>query len=354
MHTLLTRHVRTLLTGAAIAAALAAPVHAQDAPAQEPPPYKISGLVFGDYYFFPQHHLDEWEDQNGLWLRRIYFTYDHTLSPKLTARLRLEANSNGKLAGGSLEPFIKDAYLQWTFSGKQRLIAGLQPSLTMDFVEGVWGLRHVEKTPLDLYRVDSARETGFTVSGPLNSSGTVSYGAQIGNDTGSNAETDKHKGYRLNARYATNPGFSIEGFFGRSERASNADRTTMQVFGTYRQSRGRVGAQYARQTRRAADGSTADDVTLDIFSAFGVVNLASDRLLGFLRVDRFDDACADCGAIDYLPIATMSPFTLTIAGIDYALHPSVRVSPNLEWVKYDDDAVTSNDLALRLTLAWFW
>src|SRR5690606_20811889 len=119
-----------------------------------------------------------------------------------TTRLRLEANSNGKLQGGALEPFIKDAYVQWTFTGRQQLTAGIQASLMYGWVENVWGLRHIEKTPLDLYKVDSARETGFTVSGPLNESGTITYGAQFGNDSGHTAETDKRKGYRVSARYA--------------------------------------------------------------------------------------------------------------------------------------------------------
>lgn len=355
--------MKRLALGLVVALALAVPVAAQQ-PAPEaaakpaPAPYKISGLVFGDYYSFPKSHLENWEGQNGLWLRRVYLTYDHTFSPTLTTRLRLEMNSNGKLQGGALEPYLKDAYLQWTFSGKQRLMAGIHPSLAFEFVESVWGLRHVEKTPIDLYRLDSSRETGVTLSGPVNASGTLKYAAQFGNDSGINAETDKRKGYRLAARYETDPGLSVEGMFARSDRAGDADRTTGQIFGALRGERGRAGAQYVRQTRQAADGSSAPDLELDVYSGFGVYEVQPDKTSAFVRVDRYNDPCPDCAGIDYLPIDTTRPFTLTVAGLDIAVHRAVRISPNVEWVKYGSRAGSAtspaDDLAARLTFFWAW
>ena len=68
-----------------------------------------------------------------------YFTFDHTFTPKLTTRFRLEVNSNGKLAGGALTPYVKDAYLRWTYYGRQQVTLGIQPTLSFDFVESVLG-----------------------------------------------------------------------------------------------------------------------------------------------------------------------------------------------------------------------
>ena len=131
----------------------------------------------------------------------MYFTFDYAFTPALSARFRIEANSNGKLAGGSLTPYVKDAYLRWAFVGRQQLTLGIQPSLTMEGVEPVWGLRHVEKTPLDLYRWDSSRDTGLTVGGPLNAAGTLKYFAQVGNESGNGAEADSFKALRASLRY---------------------------------------------------------------------------------------------------------------------------------------------------------
>ena len=165
------------------------PVTDPPPPPPPAPPYRFTGLMFGDYYSFAQNHLPAWEDQHGLWLRRVYFTYDHTFSPRLSTRFRLEMNSNGKLAGGALTPFVKDAYLRWNLYGRQALVVGIQPSLTFDYIEGVWGLRHIEKTPLDLYRVDSSRDTGVTLSGPMNETQTLKYAFQYGNESGNNGST---------------------------------------------------------------------------------------------------------------------------------------------------------------------
>jgi hypothetical protein len=68
------------------------------------PAWSIRGLVFGDYYWFSQHHDPKWDGQQGFWLRRAYLTYDHKLGSAFSTRLRLEMNSNGELDGGNLVP----------------------------------------------------------------------------------------------------------------------------------------------------------------------------------------------------------------------------------------------------------
>lgn len=345
-----------LLIGVLPAAAQTPPPPAQPAVAE--PAHRFSGLVFGDYYGFAQHHLPEWEGQQGFWLRRIYFTYDHTLSPKIALRLRLEMNSNGTLEGGLLTPYVKDAYLRWAFTERHQLTLGIQPSLTFDFGESVWGLRHIEKAPLDLYRVDTSRDAGVTLAGALNDADTIKYQVQFGNDAGHESETDRSKAVRLAARYETNPGWSLEGVFGQYYRQEDATRTLAQVFTAYRATKGRVGFQYSFQKRRAAAGLGGPDTNLDVYSGFGVYDIRPEKVSLFARVDRFNDPCADCGDIDYLPIDTHSPFTLTVAGLEYYIHPSVRLSPNIEYVAYGAPAGLAaqprNDMALRLTFYWVW
>ena len=337
---------------------------AQDAPKPSPTPtpsptpsWKISGLVFGDLYYL-QSPFTAFDQQHGLWLRRGFFTYDHTFSPTVTTRLRFEVNSNGKMEGGLLTPYVKDAYVRWTFFQRQTVTVGIQPTLTFNFIEAVWGLRHIEKTPLDLYRTDSSRDTGVTLAGPLNGAQTLLYQVQYGTDSNNTAETNRFKGYRAAARYETNPGFSIEGMVGQSNRAGDADRTTAQIFAGYRQPRWRAGFQYSNQTRKAA-GLSDVDTDIEIMSGFGVFDVKPQKFSVFARVDRFNDPCADCPAIDYLPIDGRQPFTLTLAGVEYYVHPSVRFSPNVEYVAYGDppdgsDKPVRASAAARLTFYWVW
>jgi hypothetical protein len=165
---------------------------------------------------------------------------------------------------------------------------------------------------------------------------------------------------RVAARYEANPGFTLEGFFSQFDRDRNADRLTGQVFAGYRAKRARLGAQYSVQKRKAATGTTAADVTMNLFSGFGVVDLKPNKSSLFARVDRYADACgADCTGIDYLPMSGVAPFTMFMGGFEYYLLPSVRVSPNVQFVTYsspESASVTTpkHETTLRATVYWTW
>ena len=97
------------------------PVPDPPAPPPPAPPYKFSGLMFGDYYYFDEDHDAKFDQQHGFWFRRALLHLRlHPVTPKVTTRFRLETNSNGKLAGASLTPYVKDAYFVGTTTGASR------------------------------------------------------------------------------------------------------------------------------------------------------------------------------------------------------------------------------------------
>ena len=346
-----------MLAAAAVAAHAQTPA-AGSAPASESP-YKLSGLVFGDYYYFGQAHDPAWEGEDGFWFRRIYFTFDYSFTPQVTTRLQIEMNSNGKLEGGLLTPYVKDASLSWTFSGRQQLILGMHPSIAIHHVESVWGLRHVEKTPLDLYKLDSSRDTGVSIAGPMNGAATLKYQIQFGNDSGSGSETDRFKAIRAALLYKGPSGLVLESMYGFFAHDAHANRTVGQAVVGYGRGRARAAFQYALQQRHARDGTSDPDLRLDIFSGFVVADLKPQKFSVFARVDRFADPCPDCASSDYLPIDTTTEFTLLIAGAEFYVIPSVRFSPNVEWVAYSapaDSAIAKpkNDIVWRATFYWVW
>jgi hypothetical protein len=331
---------------------------ASSAPASEPS-FKFSGLVFGGYYYVSQDHASAWEGQDGLWFRRIYATFDYAFTPRVATRLRLEMNSNGRLEGGLLTPYVKDAWLRWTFAGRQQMLLGMHPSVAIDHLESVWGLRHIEKTPLDLYKWDSSRETGASILGPVNAAATLKYQVQFGNDAGSGSETDPFKDIRAAVLYEAKSGLVLEGMYGFFAHEAHANRTLAQAVVAYRGQRARAGFQYALQQRHAKDGTPDPDLRLDIYSGFVVADLKPRKFSVFARVDRHDDPCPDCASIDYLPIDTTTKFTLLIAGAEYYLIPSVRFSPNVEWVAYSSPdkagaATPKDDIVWRATFYWVW
>jgi hypothetical protein len=116
---------------------------------------------------------------------------------------------------------------------------------------------------------------------------------------------------------------------------------------------------YAHQDRHAVEGSMEPDLRLDVYSGFGVVDLKPRTFSIFARVDRYNDPCPDCSDIAYLPIDTSAPFTLALAGVEYYIHPSVRFSPNVEWVAYSapktaGSVTPKDDVVWRATFYWAW
>lgn len=345
----------------------------KETPKSPYPAGKFSGLMFGDYYWYDKWHQDQIsstnttsvQGQQGFWFRRIYLTYDLQFSEKFTTRFRLEANSNGTFTNpGNIQPYIKDAYLKWTFTGKQVLTLGIQPSLTFDWYENWYGLRHIEKTPADLYRIDSSRDFGLTVGGPITAVKNLFYAAQYGNDSGTGSEIDKYKILRFEGRYDANPGIALEGFCSYGRRPTGQNRTTAQGVVGWRNKVARVAGQYLYQERKSGNDGVPNQ-KLDIWSAFGYWEFAPKKADVFFR---FDDVKGKLGSVDtglpgaetieYWIMSAKQPFKTYIFGGEWYLHPSIRISPNVEWVKYDSDPDPvkfpgrDQDRIYRMTFFW--
>lgn len=342
-----------------------------ESPAAGFPSHTFSGLMFGDYYWYYDRHQDgvsstdptPVKGQHGLWFRRLYFTYDYAYSKKLSTRFRLEANSDGQFEGGDIVPYVKDAYIKWAYRGRQKLTLGIQPTLTFDWLDGFWGLRHVEKTPADLYKLDSSRDFGFTLDGSAPGKG-LTYGVQFGNESGAGSETRQGKILRFVTRYQRTSGLALEGFYSFGRGPSGADRQTAQGIAGFQRETVRVGAQYLWQQRQAGDGPSPDQ-TIDVWSGFVVWDVVPKKADLFLRsdfvkgdLDGSETGLPGAEDIDYLLPSSQAPFTTWIAGGEWYLHPAVRFGPNLEIVRYthDPDPVQwpgrRQDAVLRFTFYW--
>ena len=343
----------------------------QDTQKSQFPGGKFSGLMFGDYYWYYDRHQDgisstdptPVKGQHGMWFRRIYFTYDFSFNEKLTTRFRLEVNSNGDFLGGDLVPYAKDAYLKWTYTGEHQVTLGIHPTLTFDWLDGFWGLRHIEKTPADLYRLDSSRDFGFSFTGPARIDG-LNYGVQFGNESGNGSETQEGKILRVESRYERNPGLALEGFYSWGRRPAGEDRQTAQGVAGFRNNVGRVGGQYLWQQRRSGQEAVPDQ-TISVWSGFGVWEFLPKKANLFLRADSVtgdlggvETGLPGAEGIDYWLLSSQSPFTTWILGGEWYLHPAVRLSPNLEMVRYESEPDPTNfpgrrqDSLLRLTFFW--
>ncbi len=255
--------VATCLVLTCATAGLAAP-QAQDEPQAEgepqaeeaatptTPSYAFNGLVFGDVYGVPSHHMPEAEGSAGAWIRRIYLTFDTELNDHLFGRFRVELNQSGEFESysfkGDFKGDFKDVYMGVRIR-EQRVLFGLSFTPTFDLVEQTWGLRYLEKTPLDLQKVAS-RHTGIAAQGPLNQSGTLRYRAMIGAGLNFGNEAGDGSKFMLALTWLPTPAWTVDVYGDYEFLEGPTDRSTWQGFVAYKVESGRVGFLYSNQDRQ--------------------------------------------------------------------------------------------------------
>lgn len=304
---------------------------------------KISGLVLGDAYWFAKNHdAVSIKSQNGLWIRRAYFTYDNKMDEEWSTRFRLEANSPdfATTTATAMTPYVKDAYLQWTV-GSHKYFVGLTGTPSFELVENHWGLRAVEKTPEDLWKFSSARDLGVASKGSY-ADGLFAYNLMIGNGSGINHEINSGKRAYLSLSSEPIKSLLLE-VYGDYE--SNTHDMVKHVFAGYKVEGFRVGVLYSHIKQWTAAKKAFS--TYNVTSLYAVAKVI-DKLDAFVRFDRLSDA--GLGVATYLRQSSTARPTLYIAGVDYEVTKNVHFMPNAELVTYPTG--TDSDLIPRLTFAW--
>jgi len=311
---------------------------------------KISGLVFGDAYWVAANESPDIENQNGLWVRRVYLTFDFDLSENWRARFRSELASPGDFkTKANLEPKAKDLYLQWKH-GNHHVTVGLSPTPTFGLTEEYWGFRQVEKVIIDLQKSGGSREIGVSAKGSLGQDKKFRYDVMVGNGNGTSAETNKGKKGMLALSYHPSPDIAFQVYGDVDDRPGHTDRYTLKGFVGVRGEVGRFGAEYFYQRRDVVGGPNID---LNGLSVFGVYRL-SPRVNGFLRYDRMFDANPDAGKIAYLPFSPDAKSNLVIAGIDIQPSDQVHFIPNVEAIFYDTNNGTQPDATVMPRVTFFY
>jgi hypothetical protein len=335
----------------AAAALPPAPVASAAAPPAELPWYervKVNGSVIGDAYVVPQNHDPVADDANGFWIRRGYLWFDAQLGDRWTSRLRFEVNSPGDFTTNSrLNGFVKDALLTWKRGG-QELTMGLAPTPTIDFAENFWGMRSLEKAPLDLYRYGSTRDTGIAWRG-ASANGRVFTHAMVGNGSGDGSETNQGKKAMLGLGFKPVAALVLRLYADYEDRTGATDRTTWGAFAGWTGESSRYGVEYAYQQRETTDGSNGD---VAVASAFGIWKLAEHGQL-IARYDRNFDGYDDASRIPFYHFADDMKFDLALLAWQQKLNRRISLIPNVEYVTYratNGVPAPDDDLYGKLTL----
>jgi hypothetical protein len=294
------------------------------------PTNKIGGYVIADAYWIAGNHDEAIRDQHGFWFRRIYLTFDQSISSDVSGRLRFEMSQPGNFPekGEKMSPVVKDAYLKWKL-GKTQAIFGLSSTPTWGIVEKTWGYRSVEKTPLDLQKLGSSRDLGLAIKGQFDDKGLVKYHVMYGNGSSNKSETDKGKSLLASLSLYPTKEIVVELYGDYRDVPDENDIYTAQLFAAYKTKSFRVGLQFAHQTHK-----NSEFLSTEVASIFAAAKL-SNNWSTFARVDRMFDANLSGHKISYIPFDPSAKSTFIVAGLDYSLVKNVSILPNVEVVIYD-------------------
>ncbi|MFA6978185.1 MAG: hypothetical protein WC209_02590 [Ignavibacteriaceae bacterium] len=323
---------------------------------------KISGVVFGDYFYNIDNAVPAKKDVNGFQFRRIFFTTDFALADNLDSRFRLESDQtvNSNTNGGKLGVMVKDAYLKWkeVFNGSE-LIAGISPTPGFETAETAWDYRALEKTILDLNSIISARDFGVDLKGKLNENGSINYWIKYANNSGNAPETDKYKRYSAMFKFKLSDNVLTSIHVDYADRADKFDafdkqaKSNNQFVGSfflgYKQKEDfSVGVEAFTRTLQNNFAKTAADALQDQ-SSIGISVWAWGTLSETLKlVGRFD-------SYDPNTKNDSDGNAFFMAGLDYKAAKNVSVIPNLQLVSYqakNAQGESLKDLTARVTLAF--
>jgi hypothetical protein len=323
---------------------------------------KVGGYVFGDAYYVADHHLpvvDAQDIDSGFWIRRGYLTIDNAFNPQWNARLRFEVNSPGDFNAATaasnsvntnLNAYVKDAYLSYKHNDAFTGIFGIQPTPTFEVIENFWGYRSVEKTPVDLQRLQGSRDFGLAAKGAF-SGNKFKYHLLIGNGGNTTQEVNDGKLSALALGFYPTSNFFIEIYGDNEDRAAGEERDTLQGFLGFQGTWGRAGAQYVKQTRSQTGRA---DIDIAIASGFLVYKI-NPRWAAYARYDDTMDPNPGASGIAYLPMVNTAESQLSILGLDWQIAPKINLQPNVEHVTYKSTIPgpdPDDDTLVRLTFYW--
>jgi hypothetical protein len=313
--------------------------------AEGPSTAKVSGLLFGDYYWLAKNHIASSTDQTGFWIRRAYLTIDNDISDHFTSRLQLEMNQNDfNGLSTTVTPFIKNAYLKYSRS-RHSVLLGISGTPTWSLVESHWGYRSIEKTPLDLYKFGNAVDGGISFLGHLDRQKRWGYHLMAGHGVGAKSENNKDKKYYLAMTNEPTDWLVLQ-IAGDYEENNNAGTfvRNQQFFIGLKQTEGRIGLLYAQNFEELTTGTTQK---IEIASAYGVLNFEGDVSL-IARMDMLFDHNPNASKITYLPMIDTARSNLYVVGADIKVSETVNIQPNVELVLYNGN--NEKDLIPRVTV----
>ncbi|MDR2123213.1 MAG: hypothetical protein LBP34_08830 [Flavobacteriaceae bacterium] len=289
---------------------------------QEIPNGKIIARGFLDYN-------TNFTDKNGFDITRAFLGYNYKFSPTLQGRVIVDGAS-GKSSSGKLEPYIRNAYINWKDAGFN-INVGLTGLLQFSLQEDYWTHRYILKSFQDLNSFASSVDLGFTAEYEISPIISVDFSL-------TNGEGYKEVKSDNNLRYGA--GISLKpikntilrvyaDYYNKSIDTLSIkrnDQSDLSLFAGYQSEKISAGAEYNHQFNR----DFIDGKDFYGYSLYSSVRIAP-KWKAFARYDRTDSSN---------PPSYTSPWNkldgqLLMFGIEFQPVKQIKIAPNFRNFNYD-------------------
>jgi hypothetical protein len=326
---------------------------------------RISGYLFGDYYYNaagdPRHAYNAagvdsglvnidgsgkaiTKDLNGLQFRRVYLQLDNDLSARYSTRVRLEADGKSLTSDGKFGVAVKALYVQAkSVLPRMDVYAGLVSVPFFDVTEEFWAYRSIEKVLPDFRGYSPSADMGIEAKGFVDANHVLGYTALLGNGTGQKTETNRQK--RVSGSlpirwkdFHAEPYVDYENIFGGNDRL-----TWQTMLGYDTPYHGAIGWVATNQVQHTPTGPYKEVRGQSFFMRVQ----PKDVLGAFVRLDVFQPNHRATNRVDQ---------QFYIAGIDWQPFKDVHIMPNIESMQYVAKGTgvvpPHHDLQARITFFW--
>jgi hypothetical protein len=314
---------------------------------------KVSGYVFGDYFYKVDgdssgsgtQYSNLKKDYQGFDFRRMYVTFKKNISKDFSANVTVEGNS-GTTTGGKYGIVFKVIQLTWkNLIPLSEINLGLISPNTWKPEEEIWSYRSIEKTVGDFRGFGNSVDVGVSLQGDFDKKGMFSYSAMFGGGTSQKPIFTKNKKvYGLLTARPTK-GFVVAAYGDYESSGTGQNTTTLKGTAGYSSSVFNMGASVYQQTK---DFSTGTNIKPFAFSVFAWAPISTTKDLSvnaFARFDMYDpDTESDNSGFKQ---------NFITGGLDFMPIKNVHFMPNI-WVNTYTDKSPANidrptDIVARMT-----
>lgn len=336
-------------------------------PATDPdfPRGRISGYIFGDYYYNvtgdPHHrygptgsdsakaYIDNstssqiGKDLNGVQVRRVYFQHDADLSIKYSTRVRLEADSKSLTSDGKIGLAVRVAHLQVkNVLPRTTFLFGILSTPSFETVEEVFPYRAIEKSIADFRGLATSSDIGVQLRGFVDDGHKIGFNAMLGDGLGNKPEDNRYKKAYFALPLKPTEDLRIEPYVDYEWVPSivGGDKATYKVLVGYDMRKLSVGGELVDRVNHVNVGRNTEPFGFSLFGRYK----AHEKATPFVRFDRWQPNTRAANRIDT---------DLYFAGVDWEPYKDVHVMPNIMATQYHargtTDAPPHHDMQARVT-----